>query len=56
MDNSKSSPRLERIKNELADSIETNITETGKSIISVLISDAKSWLMCTYEQWKKAIP
>ena len=54
MDNSKSSPRLERIKNELADSIETNITETGKSIISALISDAKSWLMCTYEQWKKS--
>ena len=54
MDNSKSSPRLERIKNELADSVETNITETGKSIISVLIGDAKSWLMHTYEQWKKS--
>ena len=54
MDNSKSSPRLERIKNELADSIETNITETGKSVISDLISDAKSWSMRTYEQWKKS--
>lgn len=54
MDNHKNTPRLERITNELADSVESSVTEAGKNIISVLISDAKAWLMNTYEQWKKS--
>ena len=54
MDNRNNSPRLERITNELADTVESSVTEAGKNIISVLISDAKMWLMNTYEQWKNS--
>ena len=54
MDNRKVSPRLERITNELADAAESDIAEVGKSIISALINDAKTWLMSTYRKWKSS--
>lgn len=54
MDNRKVSPRLDRITNELADAAESDIAEAGKSIISVLINDAKTWLMSTYQKWKNS--
>ena len=55
MDNRKESPRLNRITNELADSVENSITKAGKNIISVFISEAESWLLNTYERWKRSL-
>lgn len=54
MDNRNKSPRLNRITNELADSVENSITKAGKNIISVFISEAESWLLNTYERWKRS--
>lgn len=54
MNNSKDSTRLKRIVNGFADSAENSLTEAGNEIIPVLISEAKSWLMGTYEKWKRS--
>lgn len=53
MNVNKDSTRLKRITNGLADSAENSITEVGQKMISVFINDAASWLMSTYEKWKK---
>ena len=53
MSNDKDSVRLKRITNGLADSAENSITEVGQKMISVFINDAASWLMNTYEKWKR---
>ena len=53
MNHSKDSTRLKRITNDIADSAENSITEAGQKMISVFITDATSWLMSTYEKWKR---
>lgn len=52
MDNRNNSTRLERMSTELADTVESSVTEASKEIISALISDAKTWIMNAYENWK----
>lgn len=46
--------RVKRIGSGLADSVESGVTEAGQKMISVLINDAATWLMGTYEKWKKS--
>ena len=50
----KESTRLNRITEGMADSLESGITEVGQKMISVVINDAASWLMNTYEKWKRS--
>ena len=54
MNSDKNSTRLKRITNEWMDSVENNVTEDGKKMISVFSNDATSWLMNTYEKWKRS--
>lgn len=53
MNNIKDTTRMKRIANGLADSIESGVKDSGQRMISVLINDAESWLMDTYEKWKR---
>lgn len=48
----KDSSRLKRIGESLADTAESGIIEVTQKVITVFISDAGSWVMNRYEQWK----
>lgn len=54
MNNSTDSTRLERITNNIADFAESRLTEAGQKMSSVFINDAESWLMNSYEKWKRS--
>lgn len=54
MDKSNNSKRLSRITNSIADSAENTITEVGKKMFLVFISDAESWIMNLYQKWKNS--
>ena len=52
MNDSKNSMRVKRIGAGLADSVESGVAEAGQKMISVVINDAATWVMGTYEKWK----
>ena len=54
MNNNTDTTRLKRITDGIADSAETSITEAGRKMVSVFISDATSWIMNNYEKWKQS--
>lgn len=53
MENSKDSTRLKRMANKFADSMENSFTKVGQKVISSIINDGETWLMSTYEKWKR---